>query len=197
MLWWRASLYQNLLDPKILLMALELLYFLIGFWNTLSVLFILFCWKYKVPSSLYGVFSDLVPCSQLDNVLIGGRYLVIYLFISHMEVFFLKKIFATPWHTGSLLYNQGSDLCSPQQKHGVLTLGLGSSTKCLWLCRDKVNVWWWWDCPSVAGHYSGFVRALPALLKNESYFQISILVLFSQYFPFPKIDLAFSIQLDR
>lgn len=166
----------------------------------LSVLFILFFVEnirfilvFIVCLSRFGPMFSTGLCAYWGQV---PCHLSLY--IPHSRVFFFKKLFChSTWHTGSLLPNQGSDLCSPQQKHGDHQTAREVQTKCLELCRDKVNVWWWWSCLVFAGHYSGFVRALPALFKKWKLFSNLYFGTFSQYFPFPKIDLAFSIQLDR
>ena len=124
---------QNFTDgPGIALSSHQLKHFL-------SVLFILFCWKYKVHSSLYSVSFQIWPhVLNWIMCLFGQVPCHLSLCIQHTRVFFsfLLNFFChSTWHTGSLLLNQGSNLCSPQQKHGVLITGPpGKFQQSVWNC---------------------------------------------------------------
>ena len=108
--------------PGIALSSHQLKYFL-------SVLFILFCWKYKVHSSLYSVSFQIWSHVLNWIMCLFGAGALSFIFVSNTAwfsfflSFFLKIFCHSTWHAGSLLPNQGSNLCSPRQKHGALTTG--------------------------------------------------------------------------
>ena len=188
---------QNFTDgPGIALSSHQLKHFL-------SVLFILFCWKYKVHSSLYSVSFQIWPhvLNWIMCLFGAGALSFISLYPTHQGFLFFSFKFFLPLHMAYRIF-----VTQPGIKPVLSTAEAWSlnhwttrevPTKCLELCRHKVNVWWWWSCLVFGGRYSGFTRALPALFKKWKLFSNLYFGIFSQYFPFPKIDLAFSIQLDR